>query len=410
MAVENVSDLRGVRDTLAMDLGLSPQEAQRFEMEALGGVKLEDFDGDDAQALGAFEDMAELVRKQQDDEALRKLRETSDPVEPNVEPPQEDPFESLSEEIKRRTLAVFPQAAPSLITEITKKSTGFANAAEALALHGYDETLNRVQKELDRRQALMTPAKNKGKVEAASSVPIILPPKEYESDPFQPAKKVASWLRMAISGPSKSGKTFSALTIAKYLLPNGRVCLIDTERGSAAKYAKKFDFNHFEFEPPYHPQRLLDLLAAAERYEYDIVIVDSLSHLWSGPGGVLEIVNTITKRDKSGNSFAAWADATPIQNRLYDGLTAVNAHLICTMRTKTEWVIEPDDRGKMVPRKIGLEPRQRGEIEYEFDILGELDPQHAMRVEGSRCEELNDQLFERPGKAIAETIRKWLLP
>ena len=50
------------------------------------------------------------------------------------------------------------------------------------------------------------------------------------------AERVKSKLRLGLAGPSGSGKTMSALKVAKGI--GGRVCLIDTERGSGDLYAQ----------------------------------------------------------------------------------------------------------------------------------------------------------------------------
>src|SRR4051794_18011129 len=96
---------------------------------------------------------------------------------------------------------------------------------------------------------------------------------------FQRATKRQARLRLALIGPAGSGKTFTALAIATAL--GSRVALLDTERGSASKYSDLFTFDTCELEI-HHPQRYIDAISAAEAADYDVLIIDSLSHAWNG--------------------------------------------------------------------------------------------------------------------------------
>jgi signal recognition particle GTPase len=92
---------------------------------------------------------------------------------------------------------------------------------------------------------------------------------------FTKATKRAVKARVALDGPTGSGKTWTALTWAKVL--GKRTALVDTERGSASLYSDHFDFDVLEMTPPYEPKRLIEALNAAEADGYDVVIVDRLS-------------------------------------------------------------------------------------------------------------------------------------
>ena len=58
---------------------------------------------------------------------------------------------------------------------------------------------------------------------------------------FTKATKSQARLRLALCGPAGSGKTYTALALAKGL--GARAAVICTERGSAAKYADEFSFD-----------------------------------------------------------------------------------------------------------------------------------------------------------------------
>lgn len=223
---------------------------------------------------------------------------------------------------------------------------------------------------------------------------------------FETATKEKSKARVALVGPAGSGKTYTALSIAQGLAPEGRIALIDTERKTAKKYADKFKFGVVELES-FHPMNYVEAIRAAEAAGFDVIIIDSLSHAWDGKEGLLEQVDQIAARTRNPNTFAAWKDATPMQHELVDTMLSVNAHVIVTMRVKTEWVMEENDKGKKVPRKVGLQPVQRQGIEYEFDVVGDMDDAKLV-VSKSRCSTLSKAVVQDPGAAFGAKLREWL--
>jgi hypothetical protein len=225
---------------------------------------------------------------------------------------------------------------------------------------------------------------------------------------FTKATKEAAKLRLSIVGPSGSGKTYSALSIATALVPGGKIALIDTEHGSASKYADIFDFFVAEMTPPFHPDKYVEAIKQASAAGCDVLIFDSLSHAWNGTGGLLDIVEDISKRMKNPNSFAAWKDATPIQTRLFDAILGAPIHIIATMRSKTEYVLQDNGRGQQVPRKIGMAPIQRENSEYEFDVVLDMDIENNAIVTKTRCPALTGKVFAKPGKDIAGILAAWL--
>lgn len=221
---------------------------------------------------------------------------------------------------------------------------------------------------------------------------------------FKKATKKESRLRLGIVGPSGSGKTYSALRVASAI--GSRIVVLDSEHGSASKYADEFDFDVFEPDS-FEPQTYIGFLREAAEAGYDVAILDSLSHAWMGKGGALEMVDAAAKRN-AGNSFAGWRDVTPKHNAMIEAILAAPLHVIATMRSKTEYVIEEDSRGKKVPRKIGLQPVQRDGMEYEFDIVGDIDHDHNYVVTKTRCRMLKDAVISEPGEALGELLLKWL--
>lgn len=225
---------------------------------------------------------------------------------------------------------------------------------------------------------------------------------------FQPATKTQAKARIAIAGPAGSGKTMWSLQWATVLAEGGKIAVIDTERSSASLYADQFSFDVLQMSPPFHPDRLIEAIQSAETAGYAVIIVDSLSHFWSGAGGVLEIVEQAGSKFK-GNSFAAWQVGTPIQQRMVDKLISSTAHVICTMRSKTEYVTESDN-GRMSPKKVGLAPQQRQDIEYEFTLVLDIDiHKHNAVVGKTRFGHFTDKVFTvQESVSSAEQFLSWL--
>lgn len=111
-----------------------------------------------------------------------------------------------------------------------------------------------------------------------------------------PARKGKNSILLGLAGPAKSGKTLSALRVAKGL--GGKIVLIDTENKRALHYADKFDFHHIDFQPPYTPVRYIEAINAAIAAKANVVIVDSASHEWEGEGGILEM--QLKEHEKNG--------------------------------------------------------------------------------------------------------------
>ena len=223
---------------------------------------------------------------------------------------------------------------------------------------------------------------------------------------FQKASKSQLRARVSMAGPAGSGKTYSALTFARTLVgQEGRIALIDTERGSASLYADRHQFDVLDFPPPYDPRHLVEAINAAAAAGYDALVIDSLSHFWSAEGGLLDIV------DAAGGSFQkGWKSGTPIQNRMVDALLAFPGHVITTMRSKTEYVIEKGANGKEAPRKVGMAPVQRDGIEYEFTLAFDVDHEHNLHVSKSRCPEIATVGVYRAAEVqrAADTFAEWL--
>lgn len=225
---------------------------------------------------------------------------------------------------------------------------------------------------------------------------------------FAKAVKHESKLRLAVTGPSGSGKTYTSLAIASALADGNPVAVVDTEHGSASKYADLFAFDVVNMVAPFHPDRFVEMIREAAASGYAVIVLDSLTHAWQGTGGMLDLVDEIAKRKTGGNGFAAWKDATPIQNRLIDAIVGAPIHVIATMRSKQDYVQDKDDRGKTQIRKVGMAAQQREGFEYEFDVVMDMDIDNNGIVSKTRCPALTARVFSKPGRDVAGILADWL--
>ncbi|MFD5294731.1 ATP-binding protein [Streptomyces mutabilis] len=222
---------------------------------------------------------------------------------------------------------------------------------------------------------------------------------------FKPASKAGRKARVSIQGMSGSGKTWTGLGIAHGLSEGRKFAVIDTEKGAASLYAGiggiQFDTCPMD---RYDPRDLIRVLDSAAQAGYPTVFVDSLSHFWKGTDGTLDQVEKASSR-YGGNKFAGWKDGTPLQNDMVAAILAYPGHVVASMRSYTEWVL---NNGK--PERVGTRPEQRKGIEYEFDLAVSMDIDNTLEVLKSRCPTLSRQVIKRPQGArdIAGPLLSWL--
>ena len=223
------------------------------------------------------------------------------------------------------------------------------------------------------------------------------------------AEKKQCKLRMTICGASGSGKTGSALLLARGI--GGKTVVIDTERGSSNLYDKLHEFDVLELLPPHSPQRFMEAIAQCEKTGYEIIIVDSMSHAWAGEGGVLERVENYKTTGGKSDTWGGWGKVgTPEQNKLINKILQTNAHIICCLRAKTEWG-EEERNGRKYKVKLGLAPVQRADLEYEFTLAFDMQhPAHLATVSKNRTNiftenaEVGFLITEDTGKLIASWL------
>lgn len=218
---------------------------------------------------------------------------------------------------------------------------------------------------------------------------------------FKKATKSQSKLRLAIFGASGSGKTYSALRIAKGI--GGNIAVIDSERGSASKYSDRFEFDVVDLESKNIDEYVQWIEEANGKYS--VLVIDSLTHAWTE---LLEEIDRIARTKYSGNSWSAWNEGTPKQKKLINSILSFNGHIIATMRAKTEWIVEQNTKGKNVPKRVGTAPEQGKGIEYEFDLLMDISVEHVAQVIKDRTGKFQDKLIELPDESFGKQLSDWL--
>ena len=240
------------------------------------------------------------------------------------------------------------------------------------------------------------------------------------------AERTQSRLRLALTASSNGGKTWSAILLAKGIVEHmieagvltgtleGKIGLLDTERKSAPLYSHLAPFDCVHLDPPYTAERYGKALRVLEAARYPVIIVDQISHAWSGPGGMLALLQKKAQAAYEGNSFRAWGEITPAQDEFIDMLLRSPAHLIVTMRQKTEWVVEQvegkNGKVRLTPRRIGTKPVQRDGIEYEFTTLLGLDTDtHLARPIKNRCPVFEDGVPVLLDESVGRSLAQWML-
>lgn len=222
---------------------------------------------------------------------------------------------------------------------------------------------------------------------------------------FTKAVKTKAKARIAVTGPSGAGKTMTSLLLARELAAGGKIAAIDSEFGSMSKYADRFDFDVMELAGDYHPNRYTAALQEAEAAGFAVCIVDSLTHAWTG---TKDVVDKRKMADRNGNGFTAWSEGTKLWDALQNAIMGSKMHVIVTMRAKTAYSQEKDEKGKTVVRKLGMEPETRDGSEFAYDIVLDMDTEHVGRVSKTRCAELDGYAVLKPGAELGQIIAAWV--
>lgn len=176
---------------------------------------------------------------------------------------------------------------------------------------------------------------------------------------FRPAVRENVGLLLGLVGSSGSGKTYTAMRLAKGVAGDRPFAVIDTEAGRAKHYADLFRFDHADLAPPFNPLRYLDAIVAADEAKYPVIVVDSSSHEHAGEGGLLDMHEAelermagtdYTKRERV--KMTAWIKPKTEHKRMVQRLLQIRAHLILCFRAEEKIeIVKEDGQTKVVPKR-----------------------------------------------------------
>lgn len=224
---------------------------------------------------------------------------------------------------------------------------------------------------------------------------------------FRKAERKSAKLKIGISAPSGAGKTYSALLMAYGMCGDwSKVAVIDTENGSAELYSNLGDYSVCSITPPFTPQKYIDAIHEAVNSEFKVLIIDSLSHAWTGEGGLLEMQANAVKASRSGNSYTAWREVTPEHNRLVDTILQSDIDIIVTTRAKADYVMTDDGNGKKSVKKVGLAPVFRDGLEYELTVFFDMTQEHIATASKDRTGLFDGKNF-KPTPETGKLLNDW---
>ena len=188
---------------------------------------------------------------------------------------------------------------------------------------------------------------------------------------FKPAARQQVGILVALAGASGSGKTYSALRLAKGISPSGKIFFIDTEARRGLHYADTFQFMHADMRPPFSPDRFIEGIQAAEAADAEVVIIDSFSHEYDGEGGIMEWADRLA--ESGVKSPGNWKDPKGAHKKLVGKLLQSRCHLIFCLRADEKIRIAREG-GKTVVEPLGWMPIQEKRFMYEMTASFTLIP------------------------------------
>lgn len=172
---------------------------------------------------------------------------------------------------------------------------------------------------------------------------------------FTPAVRRNVPLLIGLAGSSGSGKTFSAMCLAEGLSGGSPFAVIDTESGRALHYADRFKFDHADVAAPFRPDAYLDAILAADAAKYPVILVDSMSHVWAGEGGVVDWQEEeLTRmagddyRKREACKMAAWIKPKTAHKKMVQRLLQLRAYVILCFRAEKKVEMAKNEQGRTV--------------------------------------------------------------
>ena len=165
------------------------------------------------------------------------------------------------------------------------------------------------------------------------------------------------YCRIALVGPTGSGKSYSALSLAG----SGRVALLSLE-GSAPQPAWDGHYDHYS---AFDLTGLLTLIELAHTEKYTTIILDCLSSVWTGPKGLLALIDQHQGR--------GWGMVDTQLAKLYAAIHAYPGHVIATFRAEeVRLVVEKEGVHRIVSQvgKVSFKADFGAQFGMIFEMLG----------------------------------------
>lgn len=229
---------------------------------------------------------------------------------------------------------------------------------------------------------------------------------------FAPAKREMVSLLIALAGASGSGKTYSALRLARGMSTNGKIAFIDTEARRGLHYASDFEFIHADMRPPFSPDRFVEAIRAAEAAGADVVVIDSFSMEYDGEGGIIDWADRLAANGVK--SPGNWKEPKLAHKKLMNALLQCRASIIFCLRADEKIEILREN-GKTVVRPLGWMPICEKRFMFEMTASFTLTPDRPGIPHFDLPHKLQSQhrpfftdkhpIDEESGRALAEWAR-----
>ena len=183
---------------------------------------------------------------------------------------------------------------------------------------------------------------------------------------LETAQRKRAKIRMNIASPSGFGKTYSSLLVAYGICQDWeKIGVIDTENDSASLYSHLGRYKTLRLDAPYTPDRYVQAINTCEEGGMEVIIIDSITHVWKGTGGVLEFQNQL------GGRYQDWAKATPLYMKFINSILNSRCHIITTNRKKQAYNLITEGNKTKV-EKAGMDDEIRDGYEYEMTLAFEI--------------------------------------
>ena len=198
---------------------------------------------------------------------------------------------------------------------------------------------------------------------------------------FRKAARQKLKASIMIEGLQGSGKSGLALLIARALTDDwDKIYAIDTEnksldlfQGIKSNTGESFGvFNKVDLtsEDGFSPSHYLSLREEAIKDGAEVVIMDSISHMWNQKGGLLDLV--ADAQAEGLDNYRSWGTATNRKEKqlLVDVIRSDKAHVISTVRIKEKFGLEYNEaKGRNEVISLGEQQIQQDGLKYEPDLV-----------------------------------------